>query len=89
LAFSSRFDCWDRARSRYNPDPLEIGEAKLYSVGKYVLDVAMLSETPLAQRLLFQMGGTNDALVFCHRTLAPIFRRGGNSGAAVTPLEDY
>jgi hypothetical protein len=88
VAFDRRFDCWDRARSEYDPDPLEIGGHKMYSIYQYVLDDRVLDATPLEQRLLFQMGGTDDELVLCHRSLAPIFRQEGASGAVLKPVRD-
>jgi hypothetical protein len=83
------FDCWDRQHSVYDPDPIEIGKSKIYSVSKYVLDSDLLDKTPLQHRLLFQLGGTLDGWVVCHKSLAPIFRQNGHSGATLTPVSEF
>jgi hypothetical protein len=89
VAFESRFDCWDRVRTDYDRDPMEIAGEEFYSINKYALDEEVLDRTPLENRLLFQMGGTDVDLAFCHKSLAPLFRQNGNSGAAVIALRDY
>ena len=86
LAFTQEFDCWDRTASSYNPKPIEIGGEKSYKVRSYSLDLKLFDKTPLEHRLLFRMGSTVDGKVFCHKTLAPIFRSGGSNGAMLKEI---
>ena len=88
LTFTERFDCWDRAKSDYEPDPLQMGGFDLYSVYSYSLNEEVMKNTPLHDRLLFKMAATQDGYVFCHSTLARLFR-GKDRGAELTPVPEY
>jgi hypothetical protein len=61
----------------------------LQSLCEYVFDKNVLDNTPLAQRLLFKMGGTVGAFVFCHESIAGIFRRETPSGARLVLASEY
>lgn len=89
LGFTSRFDCWDRTKSTYTPEPLEIGDNEFFDMYTYSLNSKLLDETPLENRLLFQMGGTQDAMIVCHKSIAGIFRGNGKSGALLQGITDY
>lgn len=89
LCFTERFDCWDRNHSTFEDEPLEMGGMKLFSVYTYALNRKLLDETPLRERLLFKMGGTQDGYVTCHESVARIFRRNGSSGATLSRISDY
>lgn len=89
LTFPQRFDCWDREKSDYEEQPLELGGFKLHSVYTYALDSAVLDRIPLNERLLFKMGGTQDAFIVCHQDIASIFRGNGESGAKLVSIPDY
>jgi hypothetical protein len=78
VTFTEEFDCWDRDTSNYNPKPLVVAGKKNYNVRSFSLNVKLLDETPLENRLLFKMGATVDGYVACHKSLAPIFRREKN-----------
>lgn len=84
--FTQEFDCWDRATSKYNPKLIEMGGEKAYKVRSYSLDVTLLDNTPLADRLLFKMGSTVDGKIACHKSIASIFRGDGKSGAMLKEL---
>lgn len=86
LTFLEEFDCWDRATSNFNPKPLEVAGEKNYNVRSFSLNVKLLDATPLEHRLLFKMGATIDGYVACHKSLAPIFRSGGKSGAVLKEI---
>ena len=89
VGFQDEFDCWDRQRSVYDPDPLEIGDEKMYSVYTYVFDDNLLARTPLQQKLLFKMGSTDDKWIVCHQSIAGLFRQSGQSGVALIPVGEY
>ena len=89
LAFSERFDCWDRERSEYEEEALELGGFKMHSMYSYSLNSELLDSVPLAHRLLFQMGGTQDAFVVCHRSIASLFRSNTKNGARLQLIKDY
>lgn len=89
MTFTEQFDCWDRKNSTYEPEPLEMGGFKLYSVYSYSLDEELLDKTPLEQRLLFKMGGTQDGMIVCHQKLLRVFSVGQKSGAKFTTISDY
>lgn len=63
LTFVDTFDCWDRDRSTYDPDPMSDPDNYSYAMLTYSLNTELLDKTPLEERLLFKMGGTIDALV--------------------------
>lgn len=88
LTFTQRFDCWDRATSTYEDEPLEMGGFKLFSIYTYSLDAELLNRTPLRERLLFKMGGSQDAFVVCHRSIASLFR-GHENGVRMVAVSDY
>ncbi|GGC08015.1 hypothetical protein [Pseudoduganella buxea] len=89
VGFSSRFDCWDRENSTYSSPPLQIGANEFYDMYTYSLNSKLLDATPLEDRLMFQMGGTQDAMIVCHKSLARVFRGGGQSGALLQLVSDY
>lgn len=89
LAFPERLDCWDREKSDFDDEPLELGGFKLHSVYAYALDVAVLDKIPLNHRLLFKMGGVLEAYIVCHQDIAAIFRGNGESGAKLVSIPDY
>jgi hypothetical protein len=89
VGFTTRFDCWDRAASTYSSPPLEIGDKEFYDMYTYSLNTQLLDATPLHQRLLFQMGATQDAMVVCHKDIAGLFRQNGRSGAMLQGIKDY
>lgn len=86
VAFTERFDCWDRAKSDYdkNSGPIRLGGFVLESVFSYSLDADLLSKTPLRERLFFQMGGVTDAPLVCHKSLVPLFHGESGKGAELT-----
>jgi hypothetical protein len=86
LTFTDEFDCWDRNTSNYNPKPLVVAGEKNFNVRSFSLNVKLLDETPLENRLLFKMGATIDGYVACHKSLAPIFRGGGKNGAMLKEI---
>jgi hypothetical protein len=89
LIFPNRFDCWDREESDYEEEPLELGGYLLHSVYTYRLNSDLLDNTPIEQRLLFKMGGTQDGFIVCHQQLAHVFRKSGNLGATLVPVSTY
>lgn len=56
---------------------------------EYVLNAEILDKTPLEKRLLFKMGGIVDAYVFCHESIAGLFRRAAPTGARLVLAADY
>jgi len=89
LAITNDLDCWDRTTSTYAKRQITIGSETLYSMYTYSLNSELLDRTPLAERLLFQMGGTLDGLVTCHKSLAGVFRGNGTNGARLQAITDY
>lgn len=87
--FTSLFDCWDRTASDASTNFVEANGDKDYDVYEYVLNKKLLDKTPLQQRLLFKMGGTLEAFVFCHESIAGLFRRDIPNGARLVPATDY
>ncbi|MCC7601128.1 hypothetical protein IGS61_26815 [Janthinobacterium sp. FW305-129] len=75
MAFSERFDCWDRKFSHYDQEapPIELGGFVLEQVYSYSLNDELLEKTPLRNRLLFQMGGDLSAFFVCHKSLLKLF----------------
>lgn len=91
LTFTDRLDCWDRQTSEFEKGAaIRIGGHTLYQLYDIHLDDKVIDEIPLAQRLLFQLGGSIDALVLAHKSVAGLFRDSdGKSGAQVISLPDY
>lgn len=89
LTFTQLFDCWDRTNSDKSTSDMEANGKKLYDVYEYVLDKELLDRTPCEKRLLFQMGGTVDAFVFCHESIAGLFRKDMPNGARLVLAADY
>jgi hypothetical protein len=85
LTFTKDFDCWDREKSTYDPEPLGTN-SPLYSVYTYSLNDKLLEDTPLPARLLFRMGGSLDGFVTVHESLADLFRV---KGVDVVPITDF
>jgi hypothetical protein len=89
VGLTSRFDCWDRTKSTYAPQPLEIGDQAFFDMYTYSLNRQLLEATPLENRLLFQMGATQDAMIACHRSIADLFRGNGHHGVALQAITHY
>ncbi|MTV40782.1 hypothetical protein [Duganella radicis] len=89
LAFPECLDCWDRELSYFEQEPIRLGGFALHSVYTYVLDANVLDKTPLSQRMLFKMGGTQDPYIVCHEKIAAIFRGNGPSGAKLVNIPDH
>uniref|UniRef100_UPI003CF2FAAB hypothetical protein n=1 Tax=Massilia sp. TWP1-3-3 TaxID=2804573 RepID=UPI003CF2FAAB len=87
--FTALFDCWDRTASDASTSFVKANGEKDYDVYKYVLNKELLDKTPLKQRLLFKMGGTLEAFVFCHESIAGLFRRDMPNGARLVLASDY
>jgi hypothetical protein len=89
VGITKEFDCWDRATSAYAKKQMTIGSETLYSMYTYSLNSDLLDQTPLPERLLFQMGGTLDGRITCHVSLAALFRGNGKNGARLQAIRDY
>jgi hypothetical protein len=89
VTFSKLFDCWDRESSDTSKNFVESDGERRYDVYEYVLNEALLDATPLEERLLFQMGGTITAFVFCHESIVKLFRRDGPIGARLVLASEY
>jgi hypothetical protein len=89
LTFTELFDCWGRENSDTSTSCIETNGKKHYDVYEYVLDKELLDKTPLEKRLFFQMGGAVDAFVFCHESIAGLFRRDIPNGARLVLAADY
>ncbi|MDR2209194.1 MAG: hypothetical protein LBE22_09525 [Azoarcus sp.] len=76
LTFTKEFDCWDRKKSRYDPEPPYKGRM-LYDVSVYILNEELLQKTPLRERLLFRMGGAVLSPVLAHQSIVGLFRMPG------------
>ena len=76
LTFTERFDCWDRKRSKYDPEPLRTNSIR-YDVYVFILNEELLQKTPLHERLLFKMGGAALAPVLAHESIINLFRMPG------------
>ena len=87
--FTSLFDCWNRTLSDASTSFVEAGGEKLFDVYEYVLNTDLLDKTPLEKRLLFKMGGTLESFVFCHVSIAGLFRRNMPNGARLVLASDY
>jgi hypothetical protein len=85
LTFTVKFDCWDRANSSYDPEPIDT-EPPSYEIVKYSLNEQLLEKTPLSERLLFKIGGTTTGEKFVHKSIADIFRV---EGVDLVLVEDY
>jgi hypothetical protein len=85
LTFPKRFDCWDRGNSTYDPDPVR-DETPKYEIYTYSLNEKLLRETPLKERLLFEMGGTTDGFVVVHKSIVDLFRV---KWVDIVPITDY
>ncbi|MBY0444376.1 MAG: hypothetical protein K2Q15_04100 [Burkholderiales bacterium] len=86
LTFTDRFDCWDRKKSTYDPDPLDILGPPRYEIYTYSLNDDLLEKTPLKERLIFKMGGTTEGIIVVHKSLASLFK---TSGAVLVPISDF
>jgi hypothetical protein len=89
LTFTSFFDCWDRPTSDYDPSsqPISIGGDVMHNVYRFSLNNDLLNNTPLRDRLLFMMGGSLDAYVVAHQSIAGLFTKAG--GSHVIPIPDF
>ncbi|MDW5419186.1 hypothetical protein R6242_21670 [Iodobacter sp. CM08] len=86
LTFTDRFDCWDRDKSTYDPDPLDQLGPPRYEIYTYSLNDDLLEKTPLKSRLIFKMGGTTEGNIVVHKSLAGLFN---TSGAVLVPISDF
>lgn len=89
LTFTQLFDCWDRATSKTSPPYSTAEHGKDYEIIVYGLNTRLLDSTPLESRLLFKMGGTATGEVFCHESIAGVFRAQAPSGAELTLVADF
>ena len=92
LTFTERWDCWDRATSDYEQEapPVRLGGVAYHQVYSYRFDRALMDSTPLAERLLFKLGGTLDAYVVAHESLlTEVFGAPGINGADYLRVSDY
>lgn len=89
LTFAKHFDCWDRKSSTFTEPPIRLGGEEIYGVHQFSLNEAVVRDTPLAERLLFKMGGSLDAFVTVHRSLISILQSSGNTGFELQKLTDY
>jgi hypothetical protein len=74
VTFTKDFDCWDRKKSIYEPEP---SYNNWHTVYDYILDEELLEKTPLQERLLFKMGGSTLAPVLAHQSIGGLFRTPG------------
>lgn len=90
LTFTRRFDCWSRKTSDYEKGsgPIRVGGNALHQIYKFRLDEKVIEKTPLQERLLFQMGASQDAFVVAHSSIAHLFS-GNRNGAQVISIEDF
>ena len=90
LTFTERLDCWSRNNSDYDSatGPVRLGGVEFFEVNRYRLDEEIMKRTPLRERLLFQMGGSLEAPVVAHISIAHYFS-GKRIGAQVISLEDF
>jgi hypothetical protein len=82
LAFSDKFDSWDRIASEYemDTDPCVSGSGEiLHQVYSMSLNKKLLDSVPVQKRLLFKMGGCLGAYIVCHASLLDIFSSSLNS----------
>jgi len=99
LTFTSKFDCWDREHSTFNPKPSGMDAVAhkvdvysgdnlqpMYDVYTYSLDENLLKKTPLAERRLFEMGGTSLGFVVAHKSIVDLFKV---KGVDIVPITDY
>lgn len=89
LTFSRKFDCWDRKTSSYHPRPISFGGEDTYEVVDYHLSDEVMDATPIEQRLLFKMGGTNAGSIVCHESIVQFFGAGQASGADIVRIDKY
>jgi hypothetical protein len=89
MAFTEKFDCWDRINSTYENEPLEIGGSKLYSMYTYSIDQELLDAISQERRLLFKIGGTQDGFIVCHESISNLFYAGDKCGTKITLISDY
>lgn len=89
VTFTELFDCWDRNLSDASTSFVETEGERRYDVYEYVFDKELMDNTPLNTRLFFKMGGTIGAFVFCHESIAGIFRREVPMGARLVLAEEY
>lgn len=90
VTFLSRLDCWSRKDSFYEQglQPIRLGGFELYQVYRFSLDDEILNAVPKEERLLFQLGGTQEAFAVAHQSVAAIFAAAG-AGVQVLPIADY
>lgn len=90
VTFLSRLDCWSRKDSEYEQgiEPIRLGGFELYQVYRFSLDDDVLKNVPKNERLLFQMGGAQEAFPVAHQSVAAIFASGG-AGVQVLAISDY
>lgn len=86
MTFTQQLDCWDRTNSTYDDEPIKLGGFINYSVYTYSLNEELLDKIPLEQRLLFEMGGTLEGKVVCHKSIKHLFI---NEGTQLTPIAEY
>ncbi len=83
LIFTEEFDCWDRAGSKYDQEDPDDPDSLVFN---YKLNHVLLDKTPLNERLLFKIGGTDAAYIIVHESIADLFR---SPFSRVLPVNQY
>lgn len=89
MTFTEEFDCWDRANSAYEDEPMEIGGFTLYNIYKYSLNQEIIDKTEIKNKLLFKMGGSLDAFIVCDKSLSNLFPDDEKNGMKLLLVSDY
>ena len=84
LTFEKPFDCWDKDKSDYDPEPGGFGSFIYYEVSHFYLNDELLDSIPLDKRLLFKMGNTSDPFITCHKSIKHLFECEGSELIAVS-----
>ncbi|UTH76594.1 hypothetical protein [Chromobacterium sp. IIBBL 290-4] len=86
LNFTKKFDCWDRDRSFYAPDPLTgFGDIR-HEVINYHLNSKILEKTKIDDRRLFKMGASTEGWIVAHKSIANLFKI---SGVELVLIRDF
>lgn len=88
LGFLEELDCWDREKSEFIPDTID---GSSHTVIKYSLNKDFLDKTPLNERLIFKMGGTDLGLTLYHQSIVRYFHGDEDSelGAWFQKVSEY
>jgi hypothetical protein len=89
LTFTKIFDCWDRHTSDYsNISTINLNNLEYYNVFNFSLDEKKIDTAGSAEKVLFKMGGSIDALVTCHKSMVSLFSSGAN-GTEIIPIAEF